>query len=122
MRKETDADQIDFNKKILHMSWHPFEDSIAIAATNNVSLPRPAADEYLLTIFQALRFLCVVEWSDGERTPRPVMLSTIVDEQDFCHRYCCREVPSYLLLVYPTDSVRRFLSTKGWHGQGLAWG
>lgn len=38
MRKETDTDQIDFNKKILHMSWHPFEDSIAIAATNNVSL------------------------------------------------------------------------------------
>lgn len=38
MRKETDADAIDFNKKILHMSWHPFEDSIAIAATNNVSL------------------------------------------------------------------------------------
>ena len=37
MRKETDADQIDFNKKILHMSWHPQEDSIAIAATNNVS-------------------------------------------------------------------------------------
>ncbi|KAM0249202.1 hypothetical protein ACHAQJ_009146 [Trichoderma viride] len=36
MRKETDADQIDFNKKILHMSWHPFEDSIAIAATNNL--------------------------------------------------------------------------------------
>ncbi len=36
MRKETDADQIDFNRKILHMSWHPFEDSIAIAATNNV--------------------------------------------------------------------------------------
>ena len=38
MRKETDADQIDFNKKILHMSWHPMEDSIAIAATNNVSI------------------------------------------------------------------------------------
>ncbi|RYP23964.1 hypothetical protein DL765_000850 [Monosporascus sp. GIB2] len=41
MRKETDADQIDFNKKILHMSWHPFEDSIAIAATNNVSSVTP---------------------------------------------------------------------------------
>ena len=38
MRKETDADQIDFNKKILHMSWHPQEVSIAIVATNNVSL------------------------------------------------------------------------------------
>lgn len=43
MRKETDADQIDFNKKILHMSWHPFEDSIAIAATNNVGSP-PVAE------------------------------------------------------------------------------
>lgn len=40
MRKETDADQIDFNKKILHMSWHPNEDSIAIAATNNVSISK----------------------------------------------------------------------------------
>jgi serine/threonine-protein phosphatase 2A regulatory subunit B len=38
MRKETDADHIDFNKKILHMTWHPFEDSIAIAATNNVRI------------------------------------------------------------------------------------
>ncbi|TGZ80057.1 phosphatase PP2A regulatory subunit B [Ascodesmis nigricans] len=36
MRKETDAELIDFNKKILHMSWHPYEDSIAIAATNNL--------------------------------------------------------------------------------------
>lgn len=44
MRKETDADQIDFNKKILHMSWHPFEDSIAIAATNNVRPPTPSHD------------------------------------------------------------------------------
>lgn len=48
MRKETDADQIDFNKKILHMSWHPFEDSIAIAATNNVSGRRGYLWECLL--------------------------------------------------------------------------
>lgn len=50
MKKETDADQIDFNKKILHMSWHPFEDSIAIAATNNVSFvclcPTPNNADY----------------------------------------------------------------------------
>ena len=49
MRKETDADQIDFNKKILHMSWHPFEDSIAIAATNNVSEAVPYLAECTLT-------------------------------------------------------------------------
>ncbi|GAT28828.1 hypothetical protein RIB2604_02700120 [Aspergillus luchuensis] len=44
MKKETDADQIDFNKKILHMSWHPYEDSIAIAATNNKDNVEPAED------------------------------------------------------------------------------
>jgi serine/threonine-protein phosphatase 2A regulatory subunit B len=53
MRKETDADQIDFNKKILHMSWHPFEDSIAIAATNNVSIfPELYALGFMLTMSQ----------------------------------------------------------------------
>lgn len=60
MRKETDADQIDFNKKILHMSWHPFEDSIAIAATNNVSRsveriwPRNTNQATKLFVFSAL--------------------------------------------------------------------
>ena len=58
MRKEIDADQIDFNKKILHMSWHPFEDSIAIAATNNVSARRimfgSALISFQLFVFSAL--------------------------------------------------------------------
>ncbi|KAK9478176.1 WD40-repeat-containing domain protein [Lipomyces japonicus] len=35
-RARRDNEDIDFNKKILHMSWHPHEDSIAIAATNNL--------------------------------------------------------------------------------------
>lgn len=59
MRKETDADAIDFNKKILHMSWHPFEDSIAIAATNNVS-PRISDTIGHANPFAALRLLCFV--------------------------------------------------------------
>jgi hypothetical protein len=54
MRKETDADQIDFNKKILHMSWHPFEDSIAIAATNNVSTLHTTRYVARLTSFSSL--------------------------------------------------------------------
>lgn len=33
-----DMDEIDYKKNILHLSWHPFENSIAIAATNNVSI------------------------------------------------------------------------------------
>lgn len=28
----------DFSKKILHMSWHPQENTIALAATNNLFL------------------------------------------------------------------------------------
>lgn len=62
MKKETDADQIDFNKKILHMSWHPYEDSIAIAATNNVSYNNPARayfQSFLLTL-SAVRLLRIV--------------------------------------------------------------
>jgi hypothetical protein len=58
MRKETDADQIDFNKKILHMSWHPFEDSIAIAATNNVS-------PFNCTCFQQLHSLTLSSFSSS---------------------------------------------------------
>ncbi|PRQ76732.1 WD40-repeat-containing domain protein [Rhodotorula toruloides] len=30
-----DTESIDYNKKILHASWHPRENTIAIAATNN---------------------------------------------------------------------------------------
>lgn len=32
----TEYDSIDFKKNILHLSWHPQENSIAIAATNNL--------------------------------------------------------------------------------------
>lgn len=27
---------IDFNKKVLHASWHPRENTVAVAATNNL--------------------------------------------------------------------------------------
>lgn len=37
MRRDIDYETIDFKKNILHLSWHPHENSIAIAATNNVS-------------------------------------------------------------------------------------
>ena len=60
MRKETDADQIDFNKKILHMSWHPQEDSIAIAATNNVSSAVHEIGKYPTDTLAALRVLGAV--------------------------------------------------------------
>lgn len=34
--KDLNLDTVDYNKKILHASWHPFENSIAVAATNNL--------------------------------------------------------------------------------------
>jgi WD40 repeat protein len=61
-----DADKMDYSKKILHSSWHPREDSIAIAATNNV---RPLIHMELLT-FSCLSFrLCkyhIRDWA-GQR-------------------------------------------------------
>lgn len=36
MRRDLDYETIDFKKNILHLSWHPHENSIAIAATNNL--------------------------------------------------------------------------------------
>lgn len=36
MMQRDDYDAIDFKKNILHLSWHPHENSIAIAATNNL--------------------------------------------------------------------------------------
>ncbi|KAI9143701.1 protein phosphatase 2A regulatory B subunit [Paraphysoderma sedebokerense] len=34
--QQVDVNNIDFSKKILHASWHPRENSIAVAATNNL--------------------------------------------------------------------------------------
>lgn len=39
-KKVQDTDNIDFQKRIMHASWHPREDTIAIAATNNVRIGR----------------------------------------------------------------------------------
>lgn len=36
MIKRDDSDAINFKKNILHLSWHPRENSVAIAATNNL--------------------------------------------------------------------------------------
>lgn len=35
-KDDINVESIDFTKKILHASWHPNENSIAIAATNNL--------------------------------------------------------------------------------------
>lgn len=35
-RGDVGVDSLDFSKKILHMAWHPSENIIAIAATNNL--------------------------------------------------------------------------------------
>lgn len=71
MRKETDADQIDFNKKILHMSWHPFEDSIAIAATNNVSPPSFLSFRKLVLTCTAI---CLLSFVIDMRRARPTQI------------------------------------------------
>lgn len=53
-RNALDVDSMDFNKKILHLSWHPYEDTVAIAATNNVFAHHPE----LYLILLAFPVLC----------------------------------------------------------------
>lgn len=36
VKKEMDFEAVDFKKSILHLSWHPHENSVAIALTNNL--------------------------------------------------------------------------------------
>lgn len=37
-KDEISVDSLDFNRKILHTAWHPSENIIAVAATNNLYL------------------------------------------------------------------------------------
>ena len=37
-KEEINVDCLDFSKKILHTAWHPTENVIAVAATNNLYL------------------------------------------------------------------------------------
>jgi serine/threonine-protein phosphatase 2A regulatory subunit B len=35
-KEEINVDSLDYAKKILHTAWHPSENIIAVAATNNL--------------------------------------------------------------------------------------
>lgn len=37
-KEEVSVECLDFNKKILHIAWHPEDNIIALAATNNLYL------------------------------------------------------------------------------------
>lgn len=37
-KDEVGVDSLDFNRKILHAAWHPRDNILAIAATNNLYL------------------------------------------------------------------------------------
>lgn len=37
-KDEISVDSLDFNRKILHTAWHPRENILAVAATNNLYL------------------------------------------------------------------------------------
>ncbi len=37
-RDEVSTDNLDYNRKILHAEWHPRDNILAIAATNNLYL------------------------------------------------------------------------------------
>lgn len=64
-RNALDVDSMDFNKKILHLSWHPFEDTVAIAATNNVPSPFPPPQPTHNPLFLCLRLSLETDFSSS---------------------------------------------------------
>jgi serine/threonine-protein phosphatase 2A regulatory subunit B len=56
-RNTVDVDSMDFNKKILHLSWHPYEDTVAIAATNNVP---PFSNGILILVVLVLCYIALI--------------------------------------------------------------
>lgn len=44
-KDEMNVDSLDFTSKILHTAWHPRDNIIAVAATNNLFLFKEVNDE-----------------------------------------------------------------------------
>ncbi|KAF3828031.1 hypothetical protein GH733_001266, partial [Mirounga leonina] len=49
-KDEISVDSLDFNKKILHTAWHPAENIIAVAATNNLYIFQDKEGRILLPV------------------------------------------------------------------------
>lgn len=45
-KDEIHVDSLDFTSKILHTAWHPKDNVIAVAATNNLFLFKESMDDY----------------------------------------------------------------------------
>ncbi|KAG0335341.1 protein phosphatase 2A regulatory subunit cdc55 [Podila horticola] len=55
-KDDINVESIDFSKKILHASWHPNENSIAVAATNNL---------FIFTLMDLVDTSSDTEWGSG---------------------------------------------------------
>ncbi|PLW35654.1 hypothetical protein PCASD_10197 [Puccinia coronata f. sp. avenae] len=49
IKSTQETENIDFSKRIMHASWHPREDTIAIAATNNVCTTSSSIFDFFLS-------------------------------------------------------------------------
>lgn len=64
--KREDLDPVDFNKKILHASWHPKENIIAVAATNNLFIFAQVSLSLFILFFFFAFFIILLE-KEGEK-------------------------------------------------------
>ena len=89
-RNAMDVDSMDFNKKILHLSWHPFEDTVAIAATNNVV---PSCPSVLILAFPVLCYdavMCRLAWChEVYKFQRPALCGLFFFVYCFRFGYVC---------------------------------
>ena len=47
-KDEISVDSLDFNRKILHTAWHPLDNIIAVATTNNLFIFQDKLNQQLM--------------------------------------------------------------------------
>ncbi|KAF9329634.1 protein phosphatase 2A regulatory subunit cdc55 [Podila minutissima] len=93
-KDDINVESIDFSKKILHASWHPNENSIAVAATNNLFIFTSSAIES--TALMVAKF--------SELTPDKVTRLKDVLKQGMLNR----QENEILEILYGTDTTRHY--------------
>lgn len=91
-KDEVNVDQLDFAKKILHASWHPKDNIVAIAATNNLYLFYNREVQQLGGTSYSPNSILTQSSSSSSSSPTPTQSSTIIDKASITTNPTCDEM------------------------------
>jgi len=91
-KDEVNVDQLDFAKKILHASWHPKDNIVAIAATNNLYLFYNREVQQLGGTSYSPNSILTQSSSSSSSSTTPTQSSTIIDKASITTNPTCDEM------------------------------